>query len=47
MPETLTVSKTAQGQIALDENGNPTYTRDDKSVFIQFGTKDFKDKENP
>lgn len=41
------VKKTAQGQIALDENGNPTYTRDDKSVFIQFGTKDFKDKENP
>lgn len=41
------VKKTPQGQIALDENGNPTYTRDDKSVFIQFGTKDFKDRENP
>lgn len=41
------VKKTPQGQIALDENGNPIYTRDDKSVFIQFGTKDFVDKENP
>ena len=41
------VEKTAQGQIKLDENGNPTYTRDDKSVFIQFGTKEFKDRENP
>lgn len=41
------VQKTTQGQIALNENGNPIYTRDDKSVFIQFGTKDFVDKENP
>ncbi|WP_311376641.1 hypothetical protein [Anaerococcus lactolyticus] len=41
------VKKTPQGQIALDENGNPIYTRDDGSVFIQFGTKDFVDKENP
>ncbi|WP_195443226.1 hypothetical protein [Peptoniphilus harei] len=41
------VKKTPQGQIALDENGNPIYTRDDKSVFIQFGTKGFVDKENP
>lgn len=41
------VKKTPQGQIALDENGNPTYTRKDKSVFIQFGTKKFVDKENP
>ena len=41
------VKKTADGRIELDENGNPTYTRDDKSVFIQFGTKEFKDKENP
>ena len=41
------VKKTPQGQIAKDENGNPIYTRTDKSVFIQFGTKDFVDKENP
>ncbi|MCB6983331.1 hypothetical protein [Peptostreptococcus anaerobius] len=41
------VKKTPQGEIALDENGNPIYTRKDKSVFIQFGTKDFVDKENP
>lgn len=41
------IAKTAQGQIALDENNNPTYTRDDKSVFIQFGTNGFVDKENP
>lgn len=41
------VKKTAEGKIELDENGNPTYTRDDKSVFIQFGSKTFVDKENP
>lgn len=41
------VKKTADGKIELDENNNPTYTRDDKSVFIQFGSNEFKDKENP
>lgn len=41
------VKKTADGKIELDENNNPIYTRDDKSVFIQFGSKEFKDKENP
>lgn len=40
------VKLNAQGQIELDENNNPTYTRDDQSVFIQISTKDFKDKEN-
>lgn len=40
------VKKTADGKIELDENNNPTYTRDDKSVFIQFGSKTFVDKEN-
>lgn len=41
------VKKTADGKIELDENNNPIYTRDDKSVFIQFGSKEFVDKENP
>ena len=40
------VKKTATGKIELDENNNPIYTRDDKSVFIQFGSKKFVDKEN-
>lgn len=41
------VKKTADGKIELDGNNNPIYTRDDKSVFIQFGSKEFVDKENP
>ena len=41
------VKKTADGKVELDENKNPIYTREDKSVFIQFGTTEFKDKENP
>lgn len=41
------IKKTADGRIQLDENNNPIYTRDDKSVFIQFGSKDFKTQDNP
>ncbi|MFR3064198.1 hypothetical protein [Peptoniphilus sp.] len=41
------VKKTADGKIELDENNNPIYTRDDKSVFIQFGSKEFATKDNP
>ena len=41
------VEKTKDGKIKLDENNNPTYTRDDKSVFIQFGTNTFVSKDNP
>ncbi|MBU5670192.1 hypothetical protein KQI68_10155 [Peptoniphilus sp. MSJ-1] len=40
------IEKNAQGRIETDEHGNPTYNRDDKSVFIQVATKDFVDKEN-
>lgn len=41
------IKKTADGKIQLDENNNPIYTRDDKSVFIQFGSNDFKTQDNP
>lgn len=41
------VKKDAQGNIELDNNGNPTFTRDDKSVFIQMNTDEYEDKDNP
>lgn len=41
------VKKDAQGNIELDNTGNPTFTRDDKSVFIQMNTDEYEDKDNP